>query len=554
MTIYPKKNAIASICTIISILIFSISVADAEVIFVSGEVSGVWSADSVIVTDSIEVPPGQTLTIMPGVEVLFTSYYKFRIRANAVLHAIGSESDTIKFLPFTEGDKSLGLDFLAASSQSIMSYCYISDALTSAVHCANTDLTISKCLFENNEAPTGSQGGGAIELIGGSNAVIENNTIRNNYSTGQGGGIFCLQSSPIIMGNTITGNIAGYYGSASGGGIACTNGSNPQIIGNQISGNEVHPTGSFSIAYGYGGGIYIMTSTSAALSSNIIADNLVDWEPQTKTYGGAVYLYNADVTMSNNVIVNNSAQSNDGGAIYCYGSFPELINNTIAVNMAGGLGGGIYAEFSNFEIVNSILYSNYDSMNTQLSGTNTVYNVTYSDVQGFWPGIGNIDVSPMFRDPFSWDYHLQDSLFCGDDLYSPCIDAGSPDYTDSLLDCSFARGTDASDMGAYGGGLYTPTGIDDDFGLTPSEFGISQNYPNPFNAITTITYNLDEPSDIKLEVFDAIGRKIEILFDGRQDIGEHNVSWNATSFATGMYFYRLQVNDYIESKKMTLLK
>lgn len=544
----------AAFAAFLTILVLSIPNALAEVIFTSGDVSGVWSADSVIVTDSVRVPAGETLTIMPGVHVLFTSYYKFEVLNGAVLHAVGTESDTIKFLPFTSGDRSLGLDFLGASSQSILEYCYIGNALTSGVHCSNSDITIRYSLFENNEAPTGSNGGGGIELIAGSNALIEYNTIRNNYSTGEGGGIYCSASSPVIRGNTIMGNLAGYYGDAAGGGIASFDGSNPQITGNRITNNSANPTGSFSVRHGYGGGIYISNSTGAVISSNVITGNLVDSEPQTTSDGGGIFLHNADVTISNNVIANNMAQGNDGGGIYIYSSFPVLANNTIAYNMAGDLGGGIYTDFSNPEIVNSILYFNQDSAGTQIFNASSNVSVSYSDVQGGWSGDGNIDIVPFFRSPFSGDYRLQDSIYCGDDYYSACIDAGSPDYADSLVDCSFGLGTDLTDMGAYGGGLYLPTGIDDAFETVPSRFGLSQNFPNPFNASTTISYSLKEPSYITIDVYDALGRNIETLFEGTQGQGEHSVTWDASNVSSGTYFYRVQEGSYFESRKMLLLK
>jgi len=555
ITMKSGKNIRTSVFGAVStFLILTIPNAFAEVIFISGDISGVWSADSVIVTDSVRVPAGETLTITPGVRVLFTSYYKFEVQAGAVLHAVGTVSDTIKFLPFTSGDRTLGLDFMGASSQSILEYCYIGDALTSAIHCSNSDITIRNSLFENNEAPTGSQGGGGIELVSGSNAVIEYNTIRNNYSTGEGGGIYCSASSPVIRGNIIMGNLAGYYGDAAGGGIACLDGSNPQITGNRIINNSANPSGSFTVRHGYGGGVYISNSTGAVISSNIITGNLVDTEPQTTSDGGGIYLHNADVTISNNVIGNNMAQGNDGGGIYIYASYPNLINNTIANNMAGDFGGGIYTEFSNPEIVNSILYFNQDSAGTQIFDAGSNVSVSYSDVQGGWPGDGNIDVVPFFRNPFDGDYRLQDSLYCGDDYYSACIDAGSPDYADSLVDCSFGLGTDVADMGAYGGGLYYPTGINDVFETVPSRFGLSQNFPNPFNASTTISYNLKEPSYISIDVYDALGRNIETLFEGTQGRGEHSVTWNASNVSSGTYFYRIQEGSYFESRKMLLLK
>jgi hypothetical protein len=199
---------------------------------------------------------------MPGVEVLFTSYYKFEVVDGATLHAVGTESDSISFLPFTQGDRTLGLDFINASSESILEYCYFSDALSSGIHLDNSDITIKNCLIENSEAPTGVEGGGAIEIMNGSSAMIENNMLVDNYSTAYGGAIYIDNSSPVITGNTIADNLAGYYGTAAGGAIAVFGSSNPEISFNNITGNEVHPSSSFSVRNGYGGGIHYSPTTS----------------------------------------------------------------------------------------------------------------------------------------------------------------------------------------------------------------------------------------------------------------------------------------------------
>jgi parallel beta-helix repeat protein len=533
------------------------SAVRAEVTFVSGDVSGVWDADSVIVTDSVRVPAGESLTIMPGVTILVTSYYKFEVLDGAVLHAVGTETDSIRLLPFTQGDKTLGIDFINASDESIMEFWYISDAITTGIHLENSDITIRNCLIENNEAGTGSDGGGAIEVLNGSDALIENNVINDNYSADYGGGIFVGDSSPDITGNTITDNLAGYYGSAAGGGIAVFGNSDPQITFNEITFNSVNPTGIFTVNNGTGGGIYYGGESNGLISSNYIYGNIVDTEPQTRTYGGGLGIRSASPLLENNVIADNQAQGNDGGGIYMYSSHSTLINNTIVNNQAGDLGGAIYAELSDPTIVNSILYFNQDSAGTEIFLADFAsVAVYYSDVEGSWPGEGNVDVDPLFRDMLAGDYHLQATM-CGDQDDSPLIDAGSPEYSDSLVACEWGLGTDLSDMGAYGGAApANPTGIDDDSIVSsPSEFFTVSSYPNPFNARTTISYQLPEASHVSLDIYDNLGRKIKNLVDNRfYSAGEHQVTWNASENSSGIYFYRLEVDGRSETHKMLLIK
>jgi len=102
--------------------------------------------------------------------------------------------------------------------------------------------------------------------------------------------------------------------------------------------------------------------------------------------------------------------------------------------------------------------------------------------------------------------------------------------------------------------LLEPTFIASDDNFVPGVFILHQNYPNPFNAITVIRYNLPEASDVSLEVYDLLGRKIEAFFYQEQPAGPHQVAWNAVDVPSGIYFYKIQVGDYKQTKKMLLLR
>jgi len=97
------------------------------------------------------------------------------------------------------------------------------------------------------------------------------------------------------------------------------------------------------------------------------------------------------------------------------------------------------------------------------------------------------------------------------------------------------------------------TAIDHDPEL-PQAVSLTQNYPNPFNAQTNISFSLSEQSDIKIEVFDLLGRSVAVLADGSMPAGEHNVMWDATNQASGVYFYTIKAGDFAKTKKMQLLK
>lgn len=86
------------------------------------------------------------------------------------------------------------------------------------------------------------------------------------------------------------------------------------------------------------------------------------------------------------------------------------------------------------------------------------------------------------------------------------------------------------------------------------DYTLEQNYPNPFNPATTIGYVLKEKTNTKLILFNSIGEEIAVLVNEEQVKGFHKVDFNASALASGVYFYRLQAGDFIESKKMILLK
>jgi hypothetical protein len=146
------------------------------------------------------------------------------------------------------------------------------------------------------------------------------------------------------------------------------------------------------------------------------------------------------------------------------------------------------------------------------------------------------------------------STACGDPYDSPCIDAGHPDILDSLLDCSWGLGELRSDMGAYGGGDSVTVGIDDYVERLPSQFALFQNYPNPFNAVTVICYSLPEPSDVIIEIYDILGRKIEVLLQESKEAGQHRLIWRADNRPSGVYFYHIQAGEYKATNRMVLLK
>jgi hypothetical protein len=188
-----------SLLLIITLLFSTLSLSNASVIYVQGNVYGIWSADTVIVTGEISIPSDSTLIIESGVKVLFQAYCKFIVNTNATLIAAGTEQDSILFDEYIVGNHWKGIRFIGASDSCRLEYCHLTKGYAS--------------------------GGGQDD---------------------NGGAIYCSSSSPTIAHSTIDSCSAYYYG----GGIYCTGcdlvldnlilwGNFPQQIAAE-SGSDVH--------------------------------------------------------------------------------------------------------------------------------------------------------------------------------------------------------------------------------------------------------------------------------------------------------------------------
>jgi hypothetical protein len=88
----------------------------------------------------------------------------------------------------------------------------------------------------------------------------------------------------------------------------------------------------------------------------------------------------------------------------------------------------------------------------------------------------------------------------------------------------------------------------------PTRFSLEQNYPNPFNPSTTIKFGLPSDTKVTLEVYNTIGQKVATLVNEEMTAGYHQVEFNASNLASGIYFFRMQTNGFVSIKKLLLLK
>jgi len=94
--------------------------------------------------------------------------------------------------------------------------------------------------------------------------------------------------------------------------------------------------------------------------------------------------------------------------------------------------------------------------------------------------------------------------------------------------------------------------IDDE--IIPFKYALRQNYPNPFNPVTYIQFTIAEQADVKLRIYDVLGRQVDELVNESLPIGHHKIVWNPTNMASGVYFYKLESGSFVKTRKMILLK
>lgn len=346
------------------------------------------------------------------------------------------------------------------------------------IYNSNSNPELTNCLFSENSAGDG----GGICSVADSNVTLTNSTFIGNLASVRGGGLSNLEDNNLTLtncrfiNNTVTGR---------GGGIA-NDSSNVTLVNCIFNGNKAHDLsipGTSDMTPGYGGGM--STSGNPTLINCKFLDN---WASE----GGGIS-NGGDPMLITCTFSGNMAQN--GGGMSNYGSGPELsIAYCDFIGNAAELGGGIFYSFnarmkmSNctfadnlalngnaiageplepslpgyIELTNCILWDCDNAIFDPRPDSSTTV-ISYSDVQGGWPGEGNIDANPCFADPGCWvdvndpnivvelndpnavwidgDYHLMSQTgrwdpnsqsWVVDDVMSPCIDAGDPnsDFSD----------------------------------------------------------------------------------------------------------------------------
>jgi hypothetical protein len=364
-------NVIRGLCLFVMVFLSlaETQIAHAQTDIPSSDVSGTWTLTNspYHINGEITIPNGETLTIEPGVEVIFTGHYKFNIQGRIL--AAGTEQDSIIF---TANDHSTGWHGLrfdntpSSNDSSIIEYCRLEygkantgsgnvNRCGGAIYIKCDQLRISHCLLQHNMCyhPDIQQTGGGAIIIAGGNPIISHCEFKGNTSSFFGGALLI------------------WFGSSKG-----------QIVNNYIH----HSTGHGTITIGEG--------ASPILYNNLIVNN-------HSTGHGVIHI------------------SNPGG-------MSVFINNTIVNNTCAGAGGAVFVNHGMTPLfVNNIIYGNspaqvrleapsgLDFINCLIEGGEEAF--SGASFTGIYQN--NFDNDPMFVDAANDDYHLSNT--------SPCISAGS---------------------------------------------------------------------------------------------------------------------------------
>ncbi len=259
------------------------------------------------------------------------------------------------------------------------------------------------------------------------------------------------------------------------------------------------------------------------------------------------------LTEFNNCTFTNNTASSNFYSTTIYSLSDINMNNTIMHNNTD------YEIFMADDTINGYNYVlNLDHCNIN-NGGDGVYNMNNSNIINWLEG--NIEDDPQFAGAGEYPYQLT--------LDSPCIDAGTPDTTGLFLPpwdiLHNYRVWDGDDDGAaiIDMGCYEFGANEYPVGITNNELLIAnyelRNYPNPFNPETMIVFDLPESGNVKLEIYNIKGQKVKTLLDCYMSPGSSEMVWNSKDdhgkrVSSGVYFYKLQTEKKIITKKMLLMK
>lgn len=372
---------------------------------------------------------------------------------------------------------------------------------------------------------TGLNLGMATSVIGGDVRVINSNSVALRLTAGN----ITVPSGRKLI--TINGNI--YVDSAVAFFTATGSGSPDDTFSVVVKGN-IYSKGRFELANGSGASVNWFVEGNISALEGIFSTNSTATKPDSLFFSGTqrqMYVRGGDVTSSNirYSVLNGSIvdfdTSNTGTSSNA--SFTLKPGATFISGHTNGVNGNIRVPVDRITLSEEGNYG-FSGTVAQVTGTllpTTVHNLTIDNATGVV---------------------LSQATTINGVL---TLKAGEFDNT-----IPFTLGPSGS-ISYEGGSLKHPMSVRtmDDLG-TPKQFFVEQNYPNPFNPATTIHFGIPQQSSVTVKVYNLIGQEIVTLYNGELKAGVHEVKFNASHLTSGMYLYRVQAGNYVDVKRMMLIK
>jgi parallel beta-helix repeat protein len=539
----------------------------------SGTLRGneIWSGN-ITVTGNVTVPSGITLTINSGANLTFNNSASLTI--NGTLYSVGTLSSPITF-NFTSPNSTTenGIKLNSGSSGTI-NYCKIQNAYRgiyeNGVSVNITNSAINNCtngLYLYNSSPTINSCNIHDNIMGiylvNSSPYLYNNYIRNNTSVG----IDCLSSSSPYFGsgsthgkNDITGN---------NNGVMCYDNSSPRLgntsdggynnLGNNSASNVYcfSTIGVFAINNYWGTGGYKIYGTGSVAYLPTQPQENVPTPPLSKTGDEYYASLSSDIPLlsdfekAEQLILEKNLDQAREACLNLINNYPDYSISYNALNLlketyaADDIAGkkNIYKSLFNSKEKKDI-YAMAGLILAEIDKENRLKQI--NEVMNNYAGESVVELA-LFNKFVYYNFELNDKENSRtvskelDGLFS--LSQGAIEAHRILGDKEYYN------INADHGKNLQKTSIQ-----TPKEYALYANYPNPFNPTTTINFQIPEDGFVTLKVYDILGREVASLVNADKKAGYYSCDFDASKLSSGVYIYKITANNFVQSKKMLMIK